>query len=127
VSFAVLVAFKYNEENSIYYKKCKDFDELIEALKKAIAKNTHFISIRFPQMPQGNGKPAKVTIEMLKKVLGPYYKSIAIDFDGKGGIRSVYPLKFLGEDFREINEKLRDLGFKWDKQAKKWIFTGEKL
>jgi len=122
MSFAVLVAFKYNEENSIYYKKCKDFDELIEALKKAIAKNTHFVSIRFPQMPQNsNGKLERVTVDLLKKVLGPNYKKIAVGFNDRGEIDVVYPLTYLGEDFGEINEKLRDLGFKWNKKLRKWV------
>jgi len=43
----VIVAFKVNMENSIYYRKCKDIKELQKALWYAFEKkNADFVSIR---------------------------------------------------------------------------------
>jgi len=43
----VIVAFKVNEENSIYYRKCRDIQELKRALEVAFEKkDADFISIR---------------------------------------------------------------------------------
>jgi len=43
----VLVAFKVNEEHSIYYKKCRDIKSLKQALEKSFTdKDADFISIR---------------------------------------------------------------------------------
>jgi|GEM_PF-3472757 len=43
----VIVGFKVNEENSIYYKKCKDIRELQRALYIAFEKkDADFVSIR---------------------------------------------------------------------------------
>ena len=47
--FAILVAFKVNEDKSILYRKCKSFRQLIEALNNAVMKEADFISIRFPK------------------------------------------------------------------------------
>ena len=43
----VIVAFKTNEENAIYYKKCKSMEELKKALEIAFeVKDADFVSIR---------------------------------------------------------------------------------
>lgn len=43
----VIVAFKVDKENSIYYKKCKDIKELQKSLWYAFEKkDADFISIR---------------------------------------------------------------------------------
>jgi len=43
----VIVAFRVSEENSIYYKKCKDIEELKRALWYAFEKkDADFVSIR---------------------------------------------------------------------------------
>ena len=43
----VIVAFRIDSEKSIYYKKCKNIDELKNALWYAFEKKrAHFVSIR---------------------------------------------------------------------------------
>ena len=43
----VIVAFKVNEENSIYYRKCRSITELQRALYTAFEKkDADFVSIR---------------------------------------------------------------------------------
>jgi len=43
----ILVAFKVSEENSVYYKKCKNMEELKKALETAFElKDADFVSIR---------------------------------------------------------------------------------
>jgi len=43
----VIVAFKVTEENSIFYRKCRDIEELKRALEYAFEKkDADFVSIR---------------------------------------------------------------------------------
>jgi hypothetical protein len=43
----IIVGFKISEENSVYYKKCRDIEELKKALETAFElKDADFVSIR---------------------------------------------------------------------------------
>ena len=49
----VVVAFRVNSENSVYYKKCKTMEELLKAIAKSFnEKNAEFISIRRIARPE---------------------------------------------------------------------------
>ena len=48
-TFAVLVAFKVNQDRSILYKKCTDIENLVRVLRRAWVLDADFISIRFPK------------------------------------------------------------------------------
>lgn len=117
VSFAVLVAFKYDVENSIYYRKCRDFDELVEALRKAGEKGAHFVSIRFP----GAGEKNENGIAKIRDLLGEDYTKVALVFDEQGNVSEIIRLKkwLTKEEWSRINEKLRKIGFEWVSNGEK--------
>lgn len=49
----VIVAFRTDRVNSIYYRKCNTIQELQKHLKRAFDKGAHFISIRRIQQDEG--------------------------------------------------------------------------
>jgi len=90
VSFAVLVAFRYDEENSIFYKKCKNFSELSEALRKAKEKGAHFVSIRFPCAGKARGDD---DIAKIRDLLGEDYTKVAFILDENGNVSEIIRFK----------------------------------
>ena len=132
MSFAVLVAFRYDEENSIYYKKCKNFDELVKSLRKAVEKGSDFVSIRFPSNRRARKELEKEEDEIAKicELLGEDYTKVAFHFDENGNVSEIIRFKkwLAKEEWSRINEKLKKMGFKWVSNGEKsrWIREGEK-
>ena len=72
----VIVAFKVSEENSIYYKKCKNIEELKRALETAFeVKNADFVSIRRVVKPEKRA-PTLKDLHSVTPAYDPEYNDV---------------------------------------------------